>query len=462
MRICTFPIYLIISYFTLGQSQLSSAMEHKERAQELTAKIGYKFQDVTLWDKVFSHSGIAQTNQVPFGRLEFLGDKVLGLAISRRLCELYPTQGEGFLTQTLATLVSNENNARIAGQLGLQTYIQLNPDHKKTGEGLPKILADTCEALIGAIYEDGGQESAEKFIFRFWKVDSIEREKEKLALVPNSAQKESQKSSSTPFEIYRLAHKLPSHQFKCMTKKAPFQVQLCYGDVPFTDVCTADTKSQAKKLAAAQALVILQRCDFPKISKGKTKTALLELLQAQAIKPSVNGMSRSPAKPPAAVSQKSSAVVSKTVILASAYPTTVSSKKAKEKLGELCLALKLVVPTYSVVSEVILKETVSRVTIENVGYIECSGKKAQAQAAQAMYKKITGYEIGVKKAKEALEQVCGDKKLATPLYSMAIGEFTVQAVIEGFRETAVSSKSCKDAEKLAAAKLYETLRKTLK
>jgi ribonuclease-3 len=100
--------------------------------------------------------------------LEFLGDRVLGLIIAKRLLEIYPFEKEGILDKKFASLVNKKTCLEIAKKLELNNYIlTLNLSNKKTLIE-DKVLSDSCEALIGAIYLDRGFETAEKIILNLW------------------------------------------------------------------------------------------------------------------------------------------------------------------------------------------------------------------------------------------------------------------------------------------------------
>ena len=107
---------------------------------------------------------------IGYQRLEFLGDRVLGLVVATYLFENFIAEAEGDLALRLADLVSTESLVAVADQLDLAEHIRLSPgfdpDRRKLA---PSILADSCEALIGAIYIDGGLPKAKNFILREWK-----------------------------------------------------------------------------------------------------------------------------------------------------------------------------------------------------------------------------------------------------------------------------------------------------
>ena len=137
---------------------------------DLQRHLGYVFQDPGLLRLALTHPSVAheqgtpvQTNQ----RLEFLGDAVLQLALTRELYEKFPTFGEGPLTKARAKLVNRRSLADRARQLGLGNYLIVSRGEEISGgRERPSALADTFEALLGAIFLDGGFERARDFILR--------------------------------------------------------------------------------------------------------------------------------------------------------------------------------------------------------------------------------------------------------------------------------------------------------
>tara|TARA_B100001029_G_C14931429_1_gene377861 strand:+ start:90 stop:761 length:672 start_codon:yes stop_codon:yes gene_type:complete len=104
-------------------------------------------------------------------KLEFLGDRVIGLIISKRLLSMYPDEREGLIDKKFATLVNRSTCAKIANKLNLKKYIKTGSSFKNLKSSDEKILSDTCEAIIGAIYLDQGIHVVEKFILRLWSVN---------------------------------------------------------------------------------------------------------------------------------------------------------------------------------------------------------------------------------------------------------------------------------------------------
>ena len=137
-----------------------------EKLNTLQKKINIKFKSINYLKKAITHKSYDSLNN--YEKLEFLGDRVLGLVISKKLIELYPDQKEGVLDKRLASLVNKNRCLEIAKNIGLEKFILIgNKSNKSKIEN--KILSDCIEALIGAIYYDKGFEASEKFILNMWK-----------------------------------------------------------------------------------------------------------------------------------------------------------------------------------------------------------------------------------------------------------------------------------------------------
>ncbi len=145
----------------------------------LERTIGYQFTDAAVLDCALTHISALPSVRHRLGsyqRLEFLGDHVLGLAISEMLFRAFPNAEEGELSRRLAELVRKETCADIALEIELGAAIRLGPSEASAGGRLrPAILADVCEALIGAIFVDGGYQPAAAFVERFWRERMIKR-----------------------------------------------------------------------------------------------------------------------------------------------------------------------------------------------------------------------------------------------------------------------------------------------
>ena len=136
--------------------------------EQLERRLGYTFTDRSWLETALTHSSYA--NESPHTRhsnerLEFLGDAVLGFCAAKTICRLYPDMPEGELTRLRAELVCEASLHQVALALGLGDYIHLGKNEQcNGGRRRPSILADCVEAIIAAIYQDGGLEPAEAFI----------------------------------------------------------------------------------------------------------------------------------------------------------------------------------------------------------------------------------------------------------------------------------------------------------
>ena len=133
---------------------------------KLQKKINIKFKNTNLLYKSMTHKSFDSNNNNE--KLEFLGDRVLGLVISKKLLEIYPDDKEGILDKKLASLVNKEKCFEISKSLNLEKFILVGKNRNKNQPIENKILADCCESLIGAIYLDQGFNVVEKFIIKIW------------------------------------------------------------------------------------------------------------------------------------------------------------------------------------------------------------------------------------------------------------------------------------------------------
>ena len=132
---------------------------------KLEKKIKVFFKDKNLLIKSLTHKSYSK--EINYEKLEFLGDRVLGLVIAKKLLEIYPDEKEGVLDKKYASLVNKKTCLQIAKKINLDKYI-LTLDVKKKNILENKVLSDCCEALIGSIYLDKGFNSVERFILELW------------------------------------------------------------------------------------------------------------------------------------------------------------------------------------------------------------------------------------------------------------------------------------------------------
>ena len=138
----------------------------KKKIKEFEKIINYNFKKSSYLEKALTHKSL--NNIINNEKLEFLGDRVLGLIISEKLLEKYPDEKEGIIDKKYANLVNKKTCLQIAKKINLKKFILLGSSHKKLERSAEKVSSDCLEAIVGAIYLDGGLKSAEKFILTFW------------------------------------------------------------------------------------------------------------------------------------------------------------------------------------------------------------------------------------------------------------------------------------------------------
>ncbi len=136
-------------------------------AKSLELIIDYKFRNIDLLNKSLVHKSF--DNLKNNEKLEFLGDRVLGLIISKKLIEIYPDEKEGIIDKKFANLVNKKTCLNIAKKINIKKYMFLSSSNKTLQRSEDKIISDCLEAIIGAIYLDGGLKNAENFVLKFWK-----------------------------------------------------------------------------------------------------------------------------------------------------------------------------------------------------------------------------------------------------------------------------------------------------
>ncbi|MHA6289631.1 ribonuclease III [Maricaulis sp. CAU 1757] len=138
---------------------------------QLEARIGYTFKDRSLIERAMTHAsfGDGKADVRSYERLEFLGDRVLGLMTAEALFRVYDKAKEGGLAPRLNTLVCKETCAEVAEEVKLGEALRMGKSEDKGGGRRKKsILGDACEALIAALYLDGGRDAAQGFYDTYW------------------------------------------------------------------------------------------------------------------------------------------------------------------------------------------------------------------------------------------------------------------------------------------------------
>lgn len=193
-----------------GRSQKPRALD----LSDIEARLGHVFVDRTLLARALTHPSAvsaADKRHATYQRLEFLGDRVLGLAVAAMLFDQDPTVDEGSMSRRLSDLVRAETCAEVAAALELGRALQVGPSETRAGvTKRGSVLSDICEAVIGAIYVDAGWEPARAFVERHWR-PLVEKTPLRLRDAKSELQEWAQgRAMPTPF--YRLIERTgPDH-----------------------------------------------------------------------------------------------------------------------------------------------------------------------------------------------------------------------------------------------------------
>lgn len=229
--------------------------------ETLETKLGYRFKDETLLVRALTHksaiSAVDSDATSSYQRLEFMGDRVLALAVAEMLFKAFPHAEEGELARRLTGLVRNETCAEVALECGMPAHILLGDGERRAG-GREKsaIVGDVCEAVLAAIYFDGGMEAARAFIERNWR-DRMERWSKPLR-DPKTALQEWAHGKKRPAPAYReISRSGPDHALSFVMEARVEGVAPAQG--------TGTSKREAEQKAASVMLVregVWERDDY--------------------------------------------------------------------------------------------------------------------------------------------------------------------------------------------------------
>lgn len=239
----------------------ASSQRRSRIVAALERRIDYRFVDLALLDRALTHiSGLKgprnPTNS--YQRLEFLGDHVLGLAVSHMLFRVFPKANEGDLSRRLADLVRKETCAEVARAIDLGEAIKLGPSEANAGGRLrTTILGDACEALIGAVYLDGGYQAAAEMVERLW-----EERMRKAERPPRDAK--------TMLQEWAQARGLPTPAYREVERTGPhhdpqFRIAV---DLPEREPAEGLGRSKRAAEQAAAAAMLAREGIIPERSDG--------------------------------------------------------------------------------------------------------------------------------------------------------------------------------------------------
>jgi ribonuclease III len=221
----------------------------------LMQRLGYRFQQPELLRRALTHRSFgAEHNE----RLEFLGDAVLNLAISALLFERHADSDEGDLTRVRAHLVREDSLHRVALALGLPEVLRLSEGEARGGGALrPSILADAVEALIGAVFIDGGPERAHELVRRLFGETIRGTEAEGFAKDAKTELQEWLQARRVPVPVYRItATRGEKHA-------QTFEVECAVATLGLAQTGEGRSRRAAEQEAAGKLLEVLKASDKP-------------------------------------------------------------------------------------------------------------------------------------------------------------------------------------------------------
>jgi ribonuclease-3 len=238
----------------------------------LQTTLGYRFQRIELLQQALTHSSQArelEALQAAGGprvgdneQMEFLGDAVLGFVTTEELCNRFPSFREGELSKLRAHLVSEKHLIRVAQELELGHYLNLGRGEEKSGgRNKTALLVDALEAVLAAIYLDGGLDAARELILRTIVVPELERIASQGSSLPvtdyKSALQEKLQARGRPQPTYTLVKERGPEHSKTFTVEARLQPLDNGGKAEFVGRADGSTKKNAEQDAARQVLEYL-------------------------------------------------------------------------------------------------------------------------------------------------------------------------------------------------------------
>ena len=215
-----------------------------EIATFVRRQLGHTAKDIGLFELALTHSSVAGRSS--YERLEFLGDRVLGMVIAHALYSRYPNEPEGNLSKRYNGLVDRSTCAENGREIGLPAFIRLGKQAREDrASESDNVVGDVMEALIGALFLDGGYKAAERFILRMWEPDlEVQR---RAPQHPKSALQELAAARDMKPPVYEVVSRTGAHHAPQFTVKV---------SVPKLGEATAEgTSKQEAETAAAAALL---------------------------------------------------------------------------------------------------------------------------------------------------------------------------------------------------------------
>jgi ribonuclease-3 len=206
-------------------------------------KLGHEPKDIRLFEVALTHASAAGQS---YDRLEFLGDRVLGMVIAHALYERYPNEPEGNLSKRFNGLVDRETCAENGREIGVPALVRLGKQAREDGASQSgNVVGDVVEALIGALFLDGGVEAAERFILKLWEADLTSQRR--APQHPKSALQELAAAKGVKAPLYEVVDRTGAHHAPKFTVRVSVRT--------LGDATAEGTSKQEAETAAAAALL---------------------------------------------------------------------------------------------------------------------------------------------------------------------------------------------------------------
>jgi ribonuclease-3 len=211
-------------------------------------KLGHEPKDLSLFELALTHKSVGSGDD--YERLEFLGDRILGMVIAKALYDRYPGEPEGFLSRRYNVLVARETCAENGREIGVPALVRLGKQARIDGASQSdNVVGDVIEALIGALLVDGGLEAAQRFVLRLWEPDLTGQRK--APHHPKSALQELAAAKGLKAPLYEVVARTGAHH-------APqFTIRVTVAGLGEASA-TGSSKQDAETEAAAELLKQLQ------------------------------------------------------------------------------------------------------------------------------------------------------------------------------------------------------------
>jgi ribonuclease-3 len=219
----------------------------KDVATFVREQLDHSAKDLSLFERALTHSSVGADS---YERLEFLGDRVLGVVIARTLYDRYPDEPEGSLSRRYNALVARETCAEVGRELGIPAILRLGKQARSDGANQSdNVVGDAVESLIGALLLDGGMDKAEQFILASW--EPYLAGQERAPLHPKSGLQELAAARGCKPPVYELVSRIGAHH------SPKFTVRVSVGRLGEA-TAEGSSKQEAETAAAAALLEHLQ------------------------------------------------------------------------------------------------------------------------------------------------------------------------------------------------------------